>query len=103
VRAKIWLALGAAVVLTLGVTTGTLALFSATTSGSNNTYTAGTLSINSYRDQGDSVPGPMFYTTPIEGQTPSNIPGLRPTGLWRQVTPTCGSSCCATPGRWTPG
>ncbi|MDF2631035.1 MAG: spore coat-associated protein [Symbiobacteriaceae bacterium] len=80
-RAKFWLTLGAVGVMALGATAGTLALFSASTPAANNQFTAGTLQLNSFRDQGDTVPGPMFYTTPAEGQTPTQL-GLHPTGPW---------------------
>lgn len=81
-RAKLWLTLGVLGVMALGITAGTFALFSASSPASNNQFTAGTLSLDSVRDQGDTVPGPMFYTTPAEGQTPSGDPGLFPTGYW---------------------
>jgi len=81
-RAKLWLTLGAAGVMALGSTMGTLALFSASSAPANNQVTAGTLSLDSYRDQGDTVPGPMFYTTPDEGDTPGGVDGLFPTGPW---------------------
>ncbi|HEY3365138.1 MAG TPA: hypothetical protein VGK74_08815 [Symbiobacteriaceae bacterium] len=81
-RAKLWIALGALVVMALGITAGTMALFSAQTANSDASFMAGTLNLDSYRDQGDSIPGPMFYTTPLEGQTPGGVPGNRPTGLW---------------------
>lgn len=81
-RLKVWLALGTVVALTLGITAGTYALFSATTTNSDSIFTAGTVALTSWRDQGDTVPGPMFYTTPAEGQTPSGLPGLLPTGHW---------------------
>lgn len=54
---------------------GTYALFSASTSNLNNTFTAGTLAIDSKRSD---IPfeGPMFYTT-----NTSPLGGL-PTGVW---------------------
>lgn len=82
-RAKAMLALGGAVVVSLGVTAGTLALFSATTPSQNSNVTAGTLSLTSFRDQGDTINGPMFYTTPVEGvSSPGGLNGLLPTGYW---------------------
>ncbi|HYF91400.1 MAG TPA: hypothetical protein VD969_04060 [Symbiobacteriaceae bacterium] len=81
-RTKLRLVLGAVLVTALGVSAGTVALFSAATANQDNTITAGTLAINSWRDQGDTIPGPMFYTTPAEGQTPGGTNGLLPTGLW---------------------
>jgi predicted ribosomally synthesized peptide with SipW-like signal peptide len=61
----------------------TFALFSAQTA-SNNTFTAGTLCLTSERNDGDTVPGPMFYVTPAQGATPPplNLPGTLPTGEW---------------------
>jgi predicted ribosomally synthesized peptide with SipW-like signal peptide len=78
-RAKLMLV--AALVVVLGVSAGTLALFSATSGAANNTFTSGTLSINSVRDQGDTVPGPMFYITPASGNEGGGN-GLYPTGYW---------------------
>lgn len=81
-RAKLWLTLGAVSVMALGSMVGTMALFSAGTPNANNQFTAGTLTLDSLRDMGDTVPGPMFYTTPAEGQTPGGVDGLYPTGPW---------------------
>lgn len=80
-RMKLWLALGAATVIALSATAGTFALFTASTANSNNQFQAGTLTLSSWRDQGDTVPGPMFYTTPAEGNTGVQD-GLLPTGVW---------------------
>lgn len=55
---------------------GTYALFSASSSNTNNTFTAGTLSITSERDDIPQT-GPMFYT-----DSTANLPGVVPTGLW---------------------
>lgn len=82
-KKKLLLASSAAVLaIALGVGT-TLAIFSATAT-SNNTFTAGTLCITAERNDGDPVPGPMFYVTPAQGATPPplNLPGTLPTGLW---------------------
>ncbi|HWI64579.1 MAG TPA: SipW-dependent-type signal peptide-containing protein [Symbiobacteriaceae bacterium] len=81
-RAKLWLALGVVGMMTLGVTAGTFALFSASAGPNNNQFTAGTLTLSAVRDQGDTIPGPMFYTTPDEGDTPTGVDGLYPTGPW---------------------
>lgn len=81
-RAKLWLTLGALGVMALGVTGGTLALFSASSASANNQFTAGTLTLDSVRDQGDTIPGPMFYTTTAEGTVPPGAPALYPTGPW---------------------
>jgi predicted ribosomally synthesized peptide with SipW-like signal peptide len=79
-RTKLWLILSAVSVIVLGTLGGTFALFSANAS-SNNIFTSGTLTLTSYRDQGDTIPGPMFYTTPAEGSTGTQD-GLLPTGYW---------------------
>jgi predicted ribosomally synthesized peptide with SipW-like signal peptide len=93
------LLLGSAVtVVALGVGT-TFALFSASAT-SNNNFTAGKLCITADRNDGDPVPGPMFYITPAQGQTPGGILGTLPTGLWapgdtntRTLTVTNPTSC----------
>jgi len=80
-----WLA---AFVLFLSLLAGgvSLALFTASAQNAAKTFTAGTVSIEAERDFGESVPGPMFYTTPQLGQVPSGPhagePGIHPTGLW---------------------
>jgi hypothetical protein len=45
------------------------------------TFTAGTLAIALERGGGDTSPGPLFYGTSFEGQTPDGRPGLLPAGL----------------------
>lgn len=72
---RIWL-LAIAAVLVLSVAGGavTLALFSAQAAPSNNQFMAGTLVIEANRDNGDTVPGPMYYIGPGGG--------LYPTGYW---------------------
>ncbi|MCY0876984.1 MAG: TasA family protein, partial [Firmicutes bacterium] len=55
---------------------GTYAMFTAQSTNSNNTFTAGTLSITQERDDIPQV-GPMFYTSSTGAQT-----GAVPTGLW---------------------
>ncbi len=80
---KIWLTLSAAATaVTVGVG-GTFALFSDSKT-STNTLTAGTLCLTSERNDGDTVPGPMFYITPAQGATPPplSLPGTLPTGPW---------------------
>lgn len=42
---------------------GTYALFTSSVSNINNTYTTGTVILTQERDQGDTIPGPMFYTS----------------------------------------
>lgn len=63
----------------------TFAIFTDSSSAqSDKVIMAGNLSIDSYRDGFDTIPGPMFYTTPQEGETPTDpsFKGLKPTGLW---------------------
>lgn len=81
-RLKRLLALAGMLAVMAGASAGTLALFSDSAAPADGTVTAGTLALNSFRDQGDTVPGPMFYTTPAEGETPGGAPGLLPTGPW---------------------
>lgn len=59
----------------------TLALFT-DSEGAQQDVQAGTLSLISWRDMSDTVPGPLFYTTAAEGQTPTGQPGQHPTGPW---------------------
>lgn len=47
------------------------------------TLTAGTVSIDSFRDGFDVIPGPMFYTTPEQGEAPDGTDGLKATGPWQ--------------------
>lgn len=80
-RKKAILLLAAATAMAVGVTAGTYALFTASTTQAHNIFVAGTLEIDSYRDNGDTIPGPMFYTTPAEGST-GTMDGIYPTGEW---------------------
>lgn len=66
-------------VLTAG---GTLALLTSRTNSPDAEYSSSALVITSDRDDGDTFPGPMFYVTPAQGQTPSGVDGAYPTGLW---------------------
>lgn len=82
-KSKFYLALALVVVMSLLAGGGTMALFSA--SGSlqdTEIMTAARLSLTSERDQGDRVPGPMFYVTAAQGATPSGLAGIFPTGEW---------------------
>jgi predicted ribosomally synthesized peptide with SipW-like signal peptide len=103
---KLLLASSAVLAVALGVGT-TLALFSDTATSTNN-FTAGTLCITSERNDGDPVPGPMFYVTSAQGATPppTSIPGTLPTGLWapgdthtRTLT-VMNPTSCSTMGAW---
>lgn len=68
------LAVGAIVLLTAIGGGVTLAVFTDKTPSHSNQITAGTLQIQGDRDNGDSVPGPLFYIGPGGG--------LKATGLW---------------------
>lgn len=81
-RLRLVLAITAALLVAIGAVAGTVALFTAKTSAAEPIYTAAELKMNSWRDQGDTVPGPMFYTTADEGKTPGGVPGRFPTGFW---------------------
>lgn len=76
-----WLAFAAVLATSALAAGGTLALFSASRSTSAD-YTAGKLCLTSERNDGDPVPGPMFYVTAAQGSTPSGQPGTYPTGEW---------------------
>lgn len=82
-RKKAILLLAAITAMAVGVTAGTYALFTASTAPANNIFVAGTLQIDSYRDNGDTINGPMFYTTVAEGDVDGPLgPSIHPTGLW---------------------
>lgn len=74
---------GSAVAVAL-VGGATFALFTASTGNSQNDFTAAKTCLSSYRDNGDVVPGPMFYVTAAQGATPppASTPGSFPTGYW---------------------
>lgn len=104
-KRKLWLALSA-VVATAAVGVGTsFALFSASVHGTQD-FTSGTLCLTSERDDGDTVPGPMFYVTAAQGQTPSGVDGAYPTGVWapgdvRTRTLTIyNPASCSSMGAW---
>lgn len=82
---KLLLAAVAVMLVSLLVGGATFALFTDSATNSGNTFAAGRVDISSLRNQGDTVPGPMFYTTPAQGRTtnPENPEdGMLPTGLW---------------------
>lgn len=81
-KRKALLALGF-VVCTILVTAGaTFALFNASAGPADANFTAARLALSSTRDDGDTAPGPCFYVTAAQGQTPSGVPGHLPTGVW---------------------
>lgn len=78
---RLWLAMGSGLTAAVIGLAGTLALFS-DAQNSDATWTAGRLCIDAQRNDGEAVPGPMFYITAEQGETPGGIPGQYPTGLW---------------------
>lgn len=80
-KQKLWLAMGSALfAATIGLG-GTLALFS-DAADADVDFMAGRLCLDVHRNDGEAVPGPMFYITPEQGETPDGVPGMFPTGLW---------------------
>lgn len=80
-KKKLWMALGSTAAIAAVSIGGTLALFSDTAEDSLD-MVAGTLCLTSERNDGDPVPGPMFYITAEQGQTPNGTLGTLATGLW---------------------
>lgn len=66
----------------------TFAYFNDSVSNNGNKFKAGTVTITANRNNSDTVPGPMFYTTAEEGSTTPSNPELEsklgkyPTGFW---------------------
>jgi predicted ribosomally synthesized peptide with SipW-like signal peptide len=84
VQAKLFM-LVLAVLLVAGLAgSATMAIFTDTETNTGNNFTAGTVNIEADRDLGDPIPGPMFYTTSAEGETPGGDPPLpaNVTGPW---------------------
>lgn len=86
-KSKLFLALCMVIGMTVLVGGSTLALFSAQ-SATSNTFTAGTLTITTKRDDGQPVPGPMFFVNDSQGMA-EVAPGVfvppnpnTATGLW---------------------
>jgi len=80
-KKKLLLAMGSAAAIAAVSIGGTLALFTDSKSASAD-IVAGTLCLSSERNDGDPVPGPMFYITAKQGATPSGVDGTLPTGYW---------------------
>ncbi|MDR3601028.1 MAG: TasA family protein [Desulfosporosinus sp.] len=76
---------------------GTYALFTSSATNSNNTFAAGTINLDQSRDSGDSVPGPMFYS--------STNPVTNPAGLYPYDQPAPSGSVIGGEaiGGWAPG
>lgn len=80
---RIWLmALSIVLIAALAGGGATLALYSATTNNQSSGFTAGTLQIDGQRDQGDSIPGPLFYVNEAQGQVQGAFGAFLPTGDW---------------------
>ncbi len=100
-----WLAL-AAVLATMTLAVGTtLALFTDTVRNDTD-FTAGTLCLHADRNDSDPVPGPMFYVTAQQGQTPGGQLGTLPTGFWapgdvhNRTLIVSNPTACSTMGAW---
>lgn len=78
---KLWLAMGSGVLATTIGVGATLALFWDTKQTSQN-FVGGRLCIDAHRNDGEAIPGPMFYITAAQGATTNGTPGSYPTGLW---------------------
>lgn len=81
--------------LGLVVSGTTFALFTSSTTNSNNIADAGTIIIEQDRDSGDTVPGPMFYSN---AKNTSNPPGDYPYD--KDTGKDLGGEI---PGGWAPG
>lgn len=79
---KLLLTAVAVLLVSLLVGGATFAIFTDSATNSGNTFSAGRVDISAVRNQGDSVPGPMFYTTAEQGRTTDGQDGLLPTGIW---------------------
>lgn len=77
-----WLVAVALGVTALATSAGTMALFAAQSAPQAADFTAGTLEIAGDRDHGDTVPGPMFYTTKAEGMVGGAVDAHYATGPW---------------------
>lgn len=80
-KKKLWLAMGSVLTAATVGLGGTLALFSDAAPSSVD-FVAGRLCIDAQRNDGEAIPGPMFYVTPSQGESPGGVPGQYPTGLW---------------------
>lgn len=81
---RIWIATASMVGITALAGAGiTYALFTASSGPAEQEFTAGTLVLQGDRDNGDTVPGPMFYIDgATDGKTEDGQDGLYETGLW---------------------
>lgn len=71
--------LAAAIGALVFTSSATFALFRAQTTSAQSSFTAGTISFSSQRDNGDTTPGPMFY---VNSSDPTANNGKFATGLW---------------------
>lgn len=85
-RKKLYLLLVLVVLSTFVVGGMTFALFTAQASNDVKPFKAGSVSIDLDRGNGESIPGPMFYTTAALGMVQTGpyagIEGMDPTGTW---------------------
>jgi predicted ribosomally synthesized peptide with SipW-like signal peptide len=81
-KKKLVLIISVVVLAAFAIGGTTYALFTDTASVGKKTFMTGTLDIDTNRAGLDTIPGPMFYTNPIEGKALDGSPGLKPTGLW---------------------
>lgn len=66
--------------IAIGASVGgaTYAWFTSSATNANNTFTAGTINLSQTRDLGDTIPGPMFYTSTSDptGTYPYDVAGV---------------------------
>lgn len=81
---RVWLVTASLIAVTALSGAGiTYALFTANAEPAKQQFTAGTLALEGNRDQGDTIPGPMFYIDGSDdGLSGEGDPGEYGTGLW---------------------
>lgn len=80
-KSKIFLLILSLVITISAVAGATYAWFTDSETNTANAFTTGTVDIEVDREN-DYVPGPMFYTTAVEGQNPDGLPGANMTQQW---------------------
>jgi predicted ribosomally synthesized peptide with SipW-like signal peptide len=78
-KKKMLVAVATVILVAVLAAGGTYAYFTSSVTNSNNTFKAGTVAVDAVRDNGEPLPGPMFYTG-VGSDTGSG--GVFPTGLW---------------------
>jgi len=77
------LALGGVLATSLAGGGLTYALFGASADPAETEVKAGTVELYGYRDQSDTIDGPMFYITAAgDGMSTKGVPGRYPSGYW---------------------